>query len=164
MSIIFLSRPVTLAASVMAGVGCSALWPEQPQLVAQIDIAPQVRTGEPVVITLRVTNRSDDTATLYSASAESALAAFNPIVRDANGTAVWSRYTGPSLLLGMVTRIRPGETIEYRVTWDQKISAGVRVPAGKYQVSNSPELWERDDRSLREEKLRVASRSLKIVP
>lgn len=158
MSLTTLSTPFALAIVLVSCLACSPFGPEQP-LAASIEVSPQVGSGDAVAITLRVTNRSDDTARLETHAANADLAAFNPIVRDDNGVEVWRRYTNPLLDIAVVRAIAPGESIEYRVTWDQLSSAGTRVAAGRYSVSNWPQLRDADVGELR-----VKSETFRIVP
>ena len=96
-------------------------------------IAPvEVRLGEPVPITLRLTNVARRPLEAHFLGRE---IAFDIVVSREDGGVVWRRLEGaviPGIL--QVRTLKPGETIELRDVWRQRTSAGAAVPAGTYVV------------------------------
>ena len=97
-------------------------------------IAPAtVRVGQPVPITLRLTNSSQKPATIYLQGRPTA---FDVTVTRPDGTPVWRRLDGVvvSAIL-QVRELKPGEVIELSEAWAQLNSSGQPVPPGDYLVT-----------------------------
>jgi len=101
-------------------------------MTVELSAPPTVRTGEPVPLTIRVTNRGAAPATLYLRGRP---IAFDLIVTDARGKVVWRRLQGA--ITSMVLQVRvlePGDTLTLEDTWQQRTNAGSPVPAGVYHL------------------------------
>jgi hypothetical protein len=92
-----------------------------------------VHAGDIVPITLRVTNTGGETATLYSQGRPTA---FDITVTRAGGGLVWHRLNRAVISAVLQVReLRPGESLEFTDSWDQRDDGGRPVPAGEYQVT-----------------------------
>ncbi len=128
------SLDAALVLQIVAGLCC-----EEP-LVAELTIvglAMGVPFGEPLEMTLSITNISDEP--IKRGYGSSML--FDFTVDDADGNEVWrwARYLVFLHVLGSQTWA-PGESVTYTVTWDQLddtggfLSDGEQVPAGIYTL------------------------------
>lgn len=113
--------PLLLAAALMGD-----------SMTLQLSVPDHVRTGEPVPITLRVTNRGTAPATLYLRGRP---IAFDVIVTDAKGTVVWRRLQGATISMVLqVRQLKPGETLTLEDTWQQRTGGGAPVEPGRYRL------------------------------
>lgn len=91
---------------------------------------PEGRRGEPVVITLRLTNVSDHAVEAHFLGRE---IAFDVVVRGEDGSLVWQRLAGRSLPSILQMRVlAPGEVLEWKDVWHQRTTEGTPVEAGTY--------------------------------
>ncbi len=137
----------TLAAALAVGLaGCGGespqprppadvVTPERPasdSLGFELVVPAEVRVGEPVPITLRLTNASDRPLELHLLGRT---IAFDISVARESGPEVWRRLEGaviPGIL--RVEVLAPGQTLELRDVWRQRTGAGEPVGPGTYTV------------------------------
>ncbi len=95
----------------------------------------EVRQGEPVPVTLRVTNTADRPLTLYLQGRPTA---FDIIVKNEAGAVVWRRLEGQMItaILGVRT-LGPGEALAFEDVWPQRDGAGRAVPPGLYTITGA---------------------------
>lgn len=94
---------------------------------------PSVRRGEPVPITLRLTNTAKHGVNLYLTGRT---VTFDIIVARPDGQIVWRRLehvTSQQIL--QVKTLAPGETFELKDVWKQHTNAGAAAPSGDYTVT-----------------------------
>ena len=91
-----------------------------------------VRPGEPVPISLRLTNPTDRPIDAYFLGRT---ITFDVIVRRDSGAVVWRRLEG-AVVQGIlqVRTLAPHETIEWREVWRQQTNQGTAVEPGTYVV------------------------------
>jgi hypothetical protein len=101
----------------------------------QVVVPDSVRVGEPVPITLRLTNTGDRAVTLYL---QGRPIAFDIAVRRSGGDTVWRRLEGQvvSAILAVQT-LEPGATLEFQDLWRQVSNVGEPVPPGEYTVTGA---------------------------
>jgi hypothetical protein len=94
-----------------------------------------VRAGEPVPVTLRLTNTGREPLTVYL---QGRPIAFDLTVRRLDGTIVWRRLEGEvvSAILA-VRQLEPGASLEFEEVWRQVSNAGEAVPPGDYRVTGT---------------------------
>jgi hypothetical protein len=93
---------------------------------------PRVRVGEPVPVTLRVTNTGKQPFELYLTGRP---VAFDIIVARASGETVWRRLQGETVAAILQVRIlASGESLEFKDEWNQRTDAGESVEAGDYTL------------------------------
>ncbi len=101
-------------------------------MTLELSLPAQVRVGEPVQLTLRVTNRTAKSATLYLRGRPPA---FDVVVTDARGKVTWRRLRGATISMVLQVReLAPGESVVFEDTWDQRTNAGVPMRPGEYRV------------------------------
>jgi len=106
---------------------------DSPRVV--LEVPHEVRAGEPVPMTLRVTNTADRPLTLRLRGRP---IAFDLVVRRDDSTIVWRKLEGA--MIAMVLQVRtlaPGEALELEDVWRQQAAAGSRVVPGDYTVTGS---------------------------
>jgi uncharacterized protein (DUF58 family) len=124
-------------------------------MTLELSLPSQVRVGEPVELTLRATNHSPKSATLYLRGRPPA---FDIIVTDTRGKVVWRRLRGATI--SMVLQVRelgPDESLTFEDKWDQRTNAGGAVRPGEYRVTGQL-LTDADH------PLETAPVSLRIIP
>jgi hypothetical protein len=86
--------------------------------------------GEPIVMTLEVTNRAERAITLTFPSAQR----YDFIVKKGKQT-IW-QWSGGRMFAQVVGRyeLAPGETISYEYTWDQTAADGTKPGLGAYTI------------------------------
>jgi len=101
----------------------------------QIVVPDSVRVGEPVAITLRLTNTTDRPLMLNLLGRP---IAFDITVRRTDGTVVWQRLKGAvvSQILAVRT-LQSGTSLEFKDVWRQTSTAGEPVPPGHYTVTGT---------------------------
>ena len=109
---------------------------QQSALRVELVAPAAVRAGEPVPVTIRITNPTDKPVDAYFVGRE---VAFDIVVRKAappeDTTIVWRRLFGRAVQAVLQVRtLAPGEILLLRDTWQQLSDAGSRVPAGNYTV------------------------------
>ena len=97
-----------------------------------IDCPSEVKQGEPVTVTLRLTNTSDQVQTAYLMGRPTA---FDVEVSNAAGTVIWHRLAGETVpaILGVRT-LAPGEALTFEGSWRQRDQSGRPVPPGVYHI------------------------------
>jgi len=108
--------------------------PQQPDSITFTVVVPgSVRRGQPVPITLRLTNTGDRTLNLYLAGRR---ITFDIIVARPDGDVVWRRLeqVASQQILQLKT-LAPGETLELKDRWRQRTNAGADSRAGDYTVT-----------------------------
>jgi len=83
---------------------------------------PAYLSGEEVAVELAVTNNSSETVYLTPFPPEIRIAA------EDLGT-VWTSNAGEDRLT-----VEMGDTVTYHLSWDQRDTRGVAVPAGEYRI------------------------------
>ncbi len=120
-------------------------------------VAPgQVRVGDSVPITLRLTNPTDHTVEAHFLGRT---VAFDVTVAREDGTPVWRRLAGqtvPSIL--QVRVLGPGETLEFRDVWRQRTDAGEPVAPGVYTIQGILPSDEPEPRRTPPQRLRITPR------
>jgi hypothetical protein len=99
-------------------------------------IAPSdVRQGDPVPVTLRLTNTSGRPLTVYLQGRPTA---FDIVVKNEAGTVVWRRLEGQMItaILGVRT-LEPGAMLSFDDVWPQRDQAGRPAPPGLYTITGS---------------------------
>jgi hypothetical protein len=98
----------------------------------EIIVPPAATQGEPVPVTLRLTNSSDQPKTAYLTGRPTA---FDIEVSNAAGTVIWRRLAGETVpaILGVRT-LAPGEALTFEGSWPQWDQSGRPVPPGVYDV------------------------------
>jgi hypothetical protein len=108
--------------------------PQQPESITfTVVVSGSAPRGEPVPITLRLTNAGDRTLTLYLTGRS---ITFDIIVARPDGDVVWRRleHVATQQILQVKT-LAPGETLELQDRWRQRTNAGSSVPPGDYTVT-----------------------------
>jgi hypothetical protein len=101
----------------------------------EIDVPSSAREGEPVPITLRVSNDGSQPIELHL---RGRTIAFDIIVAGEDGEVVWRRLEGqtvPAIL--QVIDLAPGRSLELRDIWSQETNAGEQVGPGLYRVNGA---------------------------
>ena len=101
-------------------------------LAVELIVAPQVRAGDAVPMTMRVRNRSGQPHHLYLRGRSPTL---DVVITRATGDTVWQRLKDeiiPAILA--VRTLGPGEELEVEARWDQRTQGGAAVAAGEYVV------------------------------
>jgi hypothetical protein len=102
-------------------------------MTLQLVLPARVRLGDPVPITLRLTNANRQPADVYLQGRPTA---FDIIITRLDGTPVWRRLEGsvvPAIL--QVRSLTPGEVLEFTETWSQRSNLGTSVGPGDYLVT-----------------------------
>lgn len=100
----------------------------------EIVVPPNVTAGQPVPVTLRISNTSDRPITLYL---QGRPIAFDLTVQHGSEV-VWRRLEGATVsAILQVRTLAPGESLDLKETWKQENNAGRRVDPGDYTVSGS---------------------------
>ncbi len=108
-----------------------SLAPDSLQL--KITVPARVRAGEPVPVSLRVTNHGNAPVTLYL---QGRPIAFEVVVRRTSGDVVWRRLEGATVAMILQVRtLAPGESLGFNDVWSQQTRAGTPVKPGDYTVT-----------------------------
>lgn len=92
-----------------------------------------VRAGQPVPITLRLTNAGRKPVTAYL---QGRPVAFDIIVSRRDDGVVWRRLEGAVISAVLQVRsLAPGEVMEFSDTWSQRTNLGAAVEPGEYLVT-----------------------------
>jgi hypothetical protein len=99
----------------------------------EIDAPAEVEAGEPVPITLRLTNLGDRPMTVYLQGRPTA---FDIVVSDRAGATVWRRLEGQVVpaILGVRT-LQPDESLTFEDVWPQRSNSGSAVGPGIYVLT-----------------------------
>lgn len=97
-----------------------------------VTVPTEAAPGEPVQVTLGLTNTAGRPVTVYLHGRP---AAFDIVVTDEAGVVRWRRLEGQTVaaILGVRT-LQPGETAAFRDEWNQRDRSGRLVPPGDYSV------------------------------
>jgi Intracellular proteinase inhibitor len=100
----------------------------------ELVVPATVAAGQPVTVTLRISNPGDRPMELYL---QGRPIAFDLVVQRGSEV-VWRRLEGAvvSAIL-QVRTLAPGEMLELTETWDQKDGSGQPVEPGDYTVAGS---------------------------
>jgi uncharacterized protein (DUF58 family) len=102
-------------------------------MTLHLSVPPRVRAGEPVPVTLSVTNRGTTPLTLYLKGRP---IAFDIVVRRKGGEIVWRRLHGATIAMVLrVETVPPGDSLRLEDTWPQRTQAGAPVEPGDYTVT-----------------------------
>lgn len=135
-------RPILLALGVPAALlGGVADRPATPpvekradSMLVEIVVPRNVAAGQPVPVTLRISNTGDRAIDLYL---QGRPIAFDLVV-EREGEVVWRRLEGATVSAILQIRTLPaGEALELKESWTQRDNAGHRVDPGDYTVSGS---------------------------
>jgi intracellular proteinase inhibitor BsuPI len=122
----------------------------------ELSTPSEVKQGEPVPVTLRLTNASDSTVTVYLQGRPTA---FDIEVADETGRLIWRRLEGQVVAAILAVRsLAPGESLVFEDSWPQRDQAGRQVPSGTYAVTGVLPTDAEPIRS-RPAELRILSRS-----
>jgi hypothetical protein len=98
----------------------------------EIDVPAEVRAGHGARFTLRLQNPSERP---LDVALQGRPPAFDVIIRDADGRAVWRRLEGevvPAIL--QLRTLGRGDTLRFEVAWDGRASDGTLVGPGRFTV------------------------------
>jgi uncharacterized protein (DUF58 family) len=102
-------------------------------MTLHLSVPPRVRAGEPVPVTLSVTNRGTTPLTLYLKGWP---IAFDVVVRRKGGEIVWRRLRGATITMVLrVETVPPGDSLRLEEVWPQRTQAGAPVEPGDYTVT-----------------------------
>ncbi|MFL5494329.1 MAG: BsuPI-related putative proteinase inhibitor [Gemmatimonadales bacterium] len=102
-------------------------------MTLHLTVPPRVRAGEPVPITLTVTNRGTTPRTLYLKGRP---IAFDIVVRRKGGEVVWRRLRGATIAMVLrVETVPPGDSLRFEETWPQRTQSGAPAEPGDYTVT-----------------------------
>ncbi len=102
-------------------------------MTLHISVPPRIRAGEPVAVTLSVTNHGTKPLTLYLKGRP---VAFDVIVRRKHGPVVWRRLSGKTIAMVLrVETVPPGGSLRFEEVWSQRTQAGAPVEPGDYTVT-----------------------------
>lgn len=97
-----------------------------------VDAPERMAPGAPVPVRLVLENASTVPEVVYLTGRP---IAFDVIVEDAQGRAVWARLAGETIpMVLQVVELAPGERREFRTEWDQRDAEGERVEPGEYRI------------------------------
>jgi hypothetical protein len=98
----------------------------------EIAAPAEVRGGDPVPVSLRLTNVTDRVLTVYLQGRPTA---FDIVVRGEDGAVLWQRLEGQAItaILGVRT-LEPHSTVTFEDVWPQRDQAGRSVPPGDYTL------------------------------
>jgi uncharacterized protein (DUF58 family) len=101
----------------------------------EIVLPDSVRAGEPVPVTLRLTNTGPEPLTLYLQGRPTA---FDLTIRRLDGAIVWRRLEGQvvSAILA-VRQLEPGASLEFEEVWRQVSNTGEAIPPGDYRITGA---------------------------
>jgi len=102
-------------------------------MTLHLSVPPRVRAGEPVPVTLSVTNSGTTPLTLYLKGRP---IAFDVVVRRKDGEIVWRRLHGATIAMVLrVETVSPGDSLRLEDVWPQRTQAGDPVEPGDYTVT-----------------------------
>jgi uncharacterized protein (DUF58 family) len=102
-------------------------------MTLHVSVPPRVRAGEPVPVTLSVTNHGAAPLTLYLKGRP---IAFDIVVRRKGGEIVWRRLRGATIAMVLrVETVSPGGSLRFEEVWPQRTQAGASVEPGDYTVT-----------------------------
>lgn len=101
-------------------------------LQLELVVPQRVRAGEPVRVTLRVTNTASSATDLYLRGREPT---FDIVVDDESGRTVWRRLAAETIEAILLLRpLGAGAIMDVSYTWDQRTGSGTAVSPGRYTV------------------------------
>jgi hypothetical protein len=101
----------------------------------EIVLPDSVRAGEPVTVTLRLTNTGREQLTVYL---QGRPIAFDLTIRRLDGAIVWRRLEGQMVSAILAVRqLEPGASLEFEEVWHQVSNSGESVPPGDYRVTGA---------------------------
>jgi len=102
-------------------------------MLLELAVPAEVPAGHPVPIVLRLTNAGNAARDL---ALQGRPTAYDVIVTQRDGAIVWRRLDGEVIqsILRLQT-LAPGESLEFRHSWNQRNNSGERVPPGEYFVT-----------------------------
>ena len=109
--------------------------PLQDAVAFRVEPLPASRVGQPVPITLTLTNRTAHPLTL---TMQGRPVAFDVTVARPDGHVIWRRLAGqvvPAILA--VRTLAPAETLSFAATWNGRAADGLPVAPGRYVVTGS---------------------------
>ena len=102
-------------------------------MTLHVSVPARVRAGEPVPVTLSVTNSGTTPLTLYLKGRP---IAFDVVVRRKDGEIVWRRLHGATIAMVLrVETVSPGDSLRLEDVWPQRTQAGDPVEPGDYTVT-----------------------------
>jgi len=104
-------------------------------LAVTLDAPDSVRAGEPVPVTISITNQSGRSLTLHLQGRE---IVFDVTVSREDGIPVWRRLAGAAVqAILRVEQLEAGGEIILRATWSQQDATGKPVRPGTYYLQGS---------------------------
>jgi hypothetical protein len=98
-----------------------------------LEVPPEVPAGQPVPIVLRLTNTANGRREL---ALQGRPIAYDVIVTQRDGAVVWRRLEGEVIQTILQLRtLAPGESLEFRHSWNQRSNSGEPVAPGEYLVT-----------------------------
>jgi hypothetical protein len=98
----------------------------------EVEVPREAPVGSPVPIVLRLVNDGPAADVMLQGRP----VAFDVVVTRIDGAEVWRRLSGATItMILQLKRMLPGESLEWRDSWDQRGSTGDRAVPGEYQVT-----------------------------
>ena len=102
-------------------------------MLLELAVPAEFPAGHPVPIVLRVTNTAEAVRDL---ALQGRPVAYDVIVTQRDETIVWRRLEGKVIQSILQLRtLGPGESLEFRHSWNQRSNSGEQVPPGEYLVT-----------------------------
>jgi len=102
-------------------------------MTIHLSVPARVPAGEPVPVTLTVTNPSSTPLTLYLKGRP---VAFDVVVRRKDGEVIWRRLEGATIaMILQVKTLPPGGSLRFEDVWSQRTNAGAPVGPGDYTMT-----------------------------
>jgi len=123
--------------SYTSGITCEQARELDQELIDNIAFAQgraEFELGEPIEVTLSVTNCSDARATIRYRDAQRYDFTVSPVGAQGREVWRWSQGKTSAQVLGEET-FEPGETKTYTEVWDQMSNLGEQVSPGRYVLS-----------------------------
>ena len=107
----------------------------QDSVAFRLVLPGSARSGEPVPIALRLTNKTEHPITL---ALQGRPIAFDVVVAHEDGTTVWRRLEGEVVTAILAVRtLEPAESLEFETTWNGRDRSGAAAAPGRYRVTGS---------------------------
>ena len=105
----------------------------QDSVAFRVEVPPVARTGEPVPVVLRLTNRTEQPLTLVL---QGRPLAFDITITGPDGAIVWRRLEGMVVQSILAVRtLAPAESLTFEAVWNGRGRDGGPAPPGRYLVA-----------------------------
>jgi hypothetical protein len=102
-------------------------------MLLELAVPADVPAGHPVPMVMRLSNTGNAARDL---ALQGRPIAYDVIVTHRDGAVVWRRLEGEVIQTILQLRtLAPGESLEFRHSWNQRSNSGERVPPGEYLVT-----------------------------